>query len=111
MVVQNPSCIVPDPQVLKIAEEKLQREQVENWQNLYDEEYHDLSTVTDQDFNIGVWIDSFTGKPIPNDHMREWLDDIVQIILREKIQYVVEIGCGTGLIYYQLTDHLKTYIG
>ncbi|MFN2440585.1 MAG: thioesterase domain-containing protein, partial [Chitinophagaceae bacterium] len=65
----------------------------------------------DEEFNIIGWNDSFTGKAIPEEQMREWLEDIVGVIMSGKPQNVLEIGSGTGLIYYQLAGKINKYIG
>ena len=54
------------------------------------------------EFNIIGWNDSFTGEAIPADDMRAWLHDIIDVVLTKDAKNVFEIGCGTGLIYYQL---------
>lgn len=38
-------------------------------------------------------------------------DDIIDVILNESPRNVLEIGCGTGLIYYRLAGKIKKYIG
>jgi ubiquinone/menaquinone biosynthesis C-methylase UbiE len=49
--------------------------------------------------------------PIAEEQMQSWLKDIVDVIFAEKPENVLEIGCGTGLIYYQLAGKVKKYIG
>ncbi|WP_324672444.1 non-ribosomal peptide synthetase [Hymenobacter sp. GOD-10R] len=107
------SYYVPNWQVVKVKERELYHRQVASWKELYETEYaktEDEETV-DQEFNIIGWNDSFTGMPIPAEQMREWLQDIVGVIFSEKPENVLEIGCGTGLIYYQLAGKVKKYIG
>ncbi|MEO6549687.1 MAG: amino acid adenylation domain-containing protein [Ferruginibacter sp.] len=43
--------------------------------------------------------------------MQVWLNDIVQTILEQKPVNVLEIGTGTGLIFYKLAGKIKKYIG
>ncbi|GGF16068.1 non-ribosomal peptide synthetase [Hymenobacter cavernae] len=107
------SYYVPDWKVVKIKERELYHRQVATWKELYETEYaktEDEAEV-DQEFNIIGWNDSFTGAPIPAEQMAEWLRDIVGVIFSEKPENVLEIGCGTGLIYYQLAGKVKKYIG
>ncbi|OUJ73687.1 non-ribosomal peptide synthetase [Hymenobacter crusticola] len=107
------SYYVPDWQVVKVKERELYHRQVASWKELYETEYaktEDEATV-DQEFNIIGWNDSFTGSPIPAEQMQKWLQDIVGVILSGKPEHVLEIGCGTGLIYYQLAGKVQKYIG
>ncbi|MGB0521646.1 MAG: phosphopantetheine-binding protein, partial [Flammeovirgaceae bacterium] len=101
---------VPDLEALKQKEDELCLEQVSNWESIYEKEYGEAEGFED-DFNITGWVDTFTNQPIPEVQMREWLQDISGFILRRNPKKVLEIGCGTGLIYYQLIDHIQEYIG
>lgn len=102
---------VPDePQLQQIATSLFQK-QVENWQNTSTHNYQDTQQTNDEEFNITGWMDSFTGRPIPAAQMQEWQNNIIQTTLRYQPQHVLEIGCGTGLIYYPLSYHIKSYTG
>ncbi|MBC8034393.1 MAG: amino acid adenylation domain-containing protein, partial [Chitinophagaceae bacterium] len=105
--------LVPDRQTVKSKERELYYRQVANWKELYETEYEKTETEEniDPEFNIIGWNDSFTGVPIAPEQMRGWLNDIVEVILSEDPQHVLEIGCGTGLIYYQLAGRVQKYIG
>ncbi|PSL44996.1 amino acid adenylation domain-containing protein, partial [Chitinophaga niastensis] len=107
------SYYVPDHQAVKLREQELYLQQAENWQELWETEYNRTveEGTSQEEFNLTGWNDTFTGKAIPEDDMRKWLDDIVNVILSEKPERVLEIGCGAGLIYYQLAGHIKKYIG
>ncbi|OCX54538.1 hypothetical protein BEL04_09895 [Mucilaginibacter sp. PPCGB 2223] len=106
---------IPQPQMVKQKEKELYKQQIDNWEKVYDTEYEQsesqLQTAEKGQFDQNVWTDSFTIKIIPVAEMQEWLADIIQLILNEKPQNVLEIGCGTGLIFYQLAPHIKKYIG
>jgi amino acid adenylation domain-containing protein/non-ribosomal peptide synthase protein (TIGR01720 family) len=104
---------LPAYEALKQREKELYQEQVSTWKELYETENirNSEDTITDKEFDITGWNDSFTGAPIPTEHMREWLDDITRVILSEEPRRVLEIGCGRGLIYYQLAGRVQKYIG
>ncbi|ASZ13649.1 non-ribosomal peptide synthetase [Chitinophaga sp. MD30] len=104
---------VPAPAALAAKEEQLYQHQVANWQELYKAAFtkNETTTAADPEFDITGWNDSFTGNPIPADQMREWLQDITSTILSLQPRNVMEIGCGTGLIYFQLASHIDRYIG
>ncbi|MEO7584343.1 MAG: amino acid adenylation domain-containing protein, partial [Ferruginibacter sp.] len=102
---------VPKWQEIKKREIELYDRQVENWKEIYETEYAQGEASVDEEFDINIWKDSFTGKAIGNEQMQEWLQDIVAEIFSQSPGNVLEIGCGTGLIYYQLAGKVNKYIG
>ncbi|MBC7828704.1 MAG: amino acid adenylation domain-containing protein [Chitinophagaceae bacterium] len=105
--------IVPDWRAVKVRERELYHQQVSNWKEVYENEYEktELNCSTDPEFNTNCWNDSFAGGPIPGEQMKEWLDDITQLILSENPENLLDIGCGTGLVYFQLAGKIRRYIG
>jgi len=113
----------------------LQQQHLQQWQTLYDQTYQgegkqgkDSQTLKGRiqegdgsekveekrfapQFNITGWNSSYTGAPIPLEAMREWVSDRVRQILTLKPQRVLEIGCGTGLLLFQLAPHCQQYVG
>ncbi|RUT13760.1 hypothetical protein DSM107010_10350 [Chroococcidiopsis cubana SAG 39.79] len=89
----------------------LQDEQVKQWQNLYDQTYHQPATNNDATFNIIGWNSSYTNRPIPKEQMQQWVSDRTQQILSLQPQRVLEIGCGTGLLLFQIAPHCTQYWG
>jgi 2-polyprenyl-3-methyl-5-hydroxy-6-metoxy-1,4-benzoquinol methylase len=90
---------------------QLQDEQVKQWQNLYDQTYRQPTVDSDATFNIVGWNSSYTGQPIQKEQMKQWVSDRVQQILALQPQRVLEIGCGTGLLLFQLAPHCTQYWG
>ncbi|XHX79763.1 MAG: amino acid adenylation domain-containing protein [Stenomitos frigidus ULC029] len=92
-------------------EQPLHREQIEQWQTLYNQTYAQTLETTAQDptFNIIGWQSSYTGQPIAAEEMREWLRGRVQQVRDQQPQRVLEIGCGTGLMLFQLAPHCAEY--
>ena len=107
------SYYVPEPQAVKAKERELYLTRVASWKELYEAEYSQTEEdlTVDAEFNIIGWNDSFSGGVIPGEQMKEWLHDIVHLIMQHRPENVLEIGCGTGLIYYQLAGKVKKYIG
>jgi thioesterase domain-containing protein/acyl carrier protein/SAM-dependent methyltransferase len=107
--------VIPSHIQVKLKEKELYKKQVENWEKVYDAEYdkseNTLQTNETVQFNTNIWTDSFTIKTIPTEQMQEWLTDIIRVILAEKPKNILEIGCGTGLIFYQIAPYLDKYIG
>ena len=90
----------------------LAQEQLSNWQAVFnDHVYGRFADSDDPTFNITGWNSSYTGLPIPEPDMREWLDDTVERILALKPTKVLEIGCGTGLLLFRIAPHCSAYCG
>ncbi|MBD2460792.1 amino acid adenylation domain-containing protein [Oscillatoria sp. FACHB-1407] len=100
----------------------LQNQQIQHWQTLYNQTYqsrtpHSLSGERSQTarptphFNTTGWNSSYTGEPIPLEQMQEWVSDRVQQILALNPRRVLEIGCGTGLLLFQIAPHCQKYVG
>ena len=89
----------------------LQSAQVSQWQSVWDETYQHEPDQPDPAFNIIGWNSSDTGLPIPPEEMREWVFDPVERILAAQPQSVLEIGCGSGLLLFQIAPHTKSYCG
>ncbi|BAZ30184.1 amino acid adenylation domain protein [Cylindrospermum sp. NIES-4074] len=94
-----------------IAEQESDADSISNWQTLYEETYSQTSTDQDLKFNFVGWSSSYTGLPIPEIEMREWVDHTVERILALKPQRVLEIGCGTGLLLFRIAQHCSQYLG
>lgn len=86
-------------------------EKVSRWQELYDKTYAKTDELTDPIFNITGWNSSYTGQPIPAIEMREWVQGAVDHILTFDPKSVLEIGCGTGLLLFQLAPRCEKYLG
>ncbi|MFW6359918.1 MAG: amino acid adenylation domain-containing protein, partial [Chroococcales cyanobacterium] len=93
----------------QILLESLQSQHIESWQTLYNQTYQ--AEIANSQFNITGWNSSYTGEPIPMKEMQEWVSDRVQQILAFKPQRVLEIGCGTGLLLFQIAPHTQQYVG
>ncbi|NJN86824.1 MAG: amino acid adenylation domain-containing protein [Leptolyngbyaceae cyanobacterium SL_7_1] len=91
----------------------LQAHHIHHWQTLYHQTYSPppSSALHPPSFNTTGWNSSYTGDPIPPEQMQEWVSDRVQQILALKPQRVLEIGCGTGLLLFQIAPHCQTYVG
>ncbi|MDZ4786858.1 MAG: amino acid adenylation domain-containing protein, partial [bacterium] len=96
---------------IKEREQELYLSHVANWKDIYEAEYATSEVINDEEFDIDIWKDSFLGEPISIERMKEWVQDITRDILADKPNNILEIGCGTGLIYYQLAGKVNKYIG
>ena len=96
--------IVPQQQL----EQQLQLEQVKQWENLYERTYS--QPASESTFNIIGWNSSYTGQPIPTEQMQTWVNSRVEQILALQPKRVLEIGCGTGLLLFQIAPHCTKYL-
>jgi amino acid adenylation domain-containing protein len=96
--------------------QSLQTQRLQHWQTLYNQTYQvtdsvQTSTSSSAPFNVTGWNSSYTGAPIPLEEMQEWVSDRVQLILALRPKRVLEIGCGTGLLLFQIAPHCEQYVG
>jgi amino acid adenylation domain-containing protein len=89
---------------------ELSAEQVAQWEMVFNENYQQPSSQPDPTFNIAGWNNSYTGTPIAEEEMREWLDQTIERIMSLQPQNVLEIGCGTGLLLFRLAPHCTRYV-
>ena len=76
---------------------------VGQWQTLWSDIYgRSAGTGGDPSLNLAGWISSYTGRPIAEREMREWIDRTVERILALRPRRLLEIGCGMGLLLERL---------
>jgi amino acid adenylation domain-containing protein len=94
------------------ASAALEAEQLAQWRTVHDDEIFNQNVlVHDPAFNISGWNSSYTGEPIPEEEMREWVDDAVERVLAQRPERVLEIGCGTGLVLFRIAPQCARYLG
>ena len=104
---------VPRPATLEAQpaeNEGLADDQIAQWQPLYDQTYGGEATTSDPTFNITGWNSSYTGLPIAEEEMREWIETTVARIQSLQPKRVLEIGCGTGLLLSRLAPGCERYV-
>lgn len=82
-------------------------EMVTQWKQVHDETY---SVGVPGPSFIG-WNSSFTGQPIPESQMQEWLTNTIGRIQALKPSRILEIGCGVGLLLQHLASSAAAYVG
>ena len=91
---------------------QLSDDQVTSWKTIFDDHvYKQFGERDDVKFNITGWNSVYTGLPIPDVEMHEWLDDTVRTVMELRPSRVLEIGCGTGLILFSVAPHCLHYFG
>jgi amino acid adenylation domain-containing protein/non-ribosomal peptide synthase protein (TIGR01720 family) len=90
----------------------LENTQVEQWSKVFDEYiYQNNNDSKDEAFNITGWISTYTKKPLSQEVMKQWLNYRINLIKRIAPKNIIEIGCGTGLILFQLAEYCNNYYG
>ena len=91
---------------------ELSDNQVKNWQEVFNQKISaELGQVTDEWFNIAGWRSSYDNASIAEAQMRVWAQDIVTQVLANKPHSVWEVGCGTGMLLFQIAPHTQSYYG
>lgn len=92
----------------------LQAEQVELWQALHEKSYSDTLLLDgDPLLNVIGWDSNYDNSPLPAAQMREYIDGTVARAQMLQPTKVLEIGCGTGMIAFQLAQkpEIRSYWG
>ncbi|HEX2625623.1 MAG TPA: amino acid adenylation domain-containing protein, partial [Candidatus Limnocylindrales bacterium] len=105
-VVQDASWSGPDDASLRWNEE-----QVDRWEEVYDQLYEQSAPAAEQGFHIVGWNSSYTSQPIPAAQMRAWLDNTLARIRERPAPRILEIGCGTGMLLLALAPTCERYVG
>jgi SAM-dependent methyltransferase len=87
------------------------REQVSEWETLFDDTYAQDEDEGDPALLLKGWNSSYTGEPIPREEMRAWVEDTVERILALGPERVLEVGSGTGLLLFRVAPHTRAYHG
>lgn len=83
-------------------------EVVSQWTSLYEETYSAGTSVAP---SFVGWNSSYTGEPIPEAQMHEWLMCTVDRIRALRPKRLLEIGCGVGLLLQHIAPHCDRYVG
>jgi len=91
--------------------DSLSAERVAQWVATFDEAYRQGGDIADSTFNITGWDSSYTFEQIPAAEMKVWVETTVDRILALKPERLWEIGCGTGLLLFNVAPHCERYFG
>ncbi|REE95068.1 methyltransferase [Thermomonospora umbrina] len=105
--------VTPAPSALAVRPEPggLVTEYLEHWGEVYEWTYTRADVRHASDLDLSGWRASDTGLPLPVGHMREWIDHTVALVLGTRPRWILELGCGTGLLMYRLREHVRGYVG
>ena len=80
---------------------------VQQWRSLYEETY---ASDSDEPSFAG-WNSSYTGRPLSEREMREWVERTVARIGALRPRRMLEVGCGLGLLMRHLAPTCDLYWG
>jgi len=86
-------------------------EQVAGWEAVFESTYGQAGSGPDPTLDLTGWNSSYTGRPLPEPEMREWVERTVERVLALRPRRVLEIGCGTGLLLFRVAPHTLHYHG
>jgi hypothetical protein len=103
----------PDPAALAVSPTPgaLIVEFLDHWGEVYDFTYQSAHGRHAADLDLSGWRATDTGQPLPTAHMIEWLQRTVALTLRTRPDWIVEVGCGTGMLMHRLHPHVRGYVG
>jgi amino acid adenylation domain-containing protein len=90
------------------ASEEPGAEIVHQWKTVFEETYSEPAANAP---TFAGWNSSYTGQPIPEEQMREWLENTIGRIRALKPCRILEIGCGVGLLLEHLAPRCEVYYG
>ena len=85
--------------------------QIAQWHKIHDDLGDNHASLSEPTFNTQGWISSFTQKPMSREVMQEWVQQTVARVLSLNPKKVLEVGCGLGLLLFQLAPHTLIYEG
>ncbi len=81
------------------------------WEEVWNQTYGESAAVSDPTFNTVGWNSSFDGQPIPAAEMRNWVAQITKRVLVHRPRRIMEVGCGTGLLLFELAPQCEQFVG
>lgn len=84
---------------------------LEQWTEVYDWVYEQSEGRYTDDLDLSGWHVSGAAGAFPVEHMTEWIDRTVELVLASGPRLVLELGCGTGLLLHRLREQVAGYVG
>ena len=83
----------------------------DTWREFWETTYRFANPKRNDRFNTAGWIDSRSLTSLPREQMREWVRTTVSRLRALAPRSVLDIGCGAGLILFQLAPACDRYVG
>ncbi|MBC8945043.1 non-ribosomal peptide synthetase [Xenorhabdus indica] len=112
--------VCPSPEWLGEKATEFNAGSVENWTEIFDEQYRQPITnntrqdsirdSVESDSDFSGWMNSYTKQPITLEQMEEWLAGIMHRINALHPHRLLEIGCGSGLLLYRYAEQCESVV-
>jgi len=79
-----------------------------HWRALWSDVYGRSEPPRDPALHLAGWTSSYTGLPIREAEMKEWVERTVERLLDPAPRRVLEIGCGTGMLLLRVARRATT---
>lgn len=105
--------VTADPATLAVRPKlgALVAEHLEHWTEVYDFTYSSAAGDREPGLDLAGWRATDSGLPLADGHMSEWADRTIEVVLRNRPSWVLELGCGTGMMLHRLHPHVSGYVG
>jgi SAM-dependent methyltransferase len=81
------------------------------WRRVWNLTYAYAGSSARDDLNLAGWISSYTGQPMSESDMREWVRDSAASVMATGVRTYLEIGCGTGLLLLRIAPASDRCLG
>ncbi len=89
---------------------KMEADQIERWRDVFQENYDEAWRSSGPDARFAGWSSDYDGSLIHEQEMQEWVKQTTQRILRNRPIRVLEIGCGSGLLLFEIAPICQKYL-
>lgn len=89
----------------------LLREFLQEWTQIYNWVYQRGESRHADDLDLSGWRASDTGRPLSTEHMTDWVERTVELVLGTGATTILELGVGTGLLLHRLHRQVSAYVG
>jgi amino acid adenylation domain-containing protein/thioester reductase-like protein len=106
-VTENADVSAIDPVLASAVQQDVAQQWAQIWDSAYTQEGDDQAAT----FNLSGWNSSYTGQQAPAAELSQWLDHTIDRITELQPRQILEIGCGMGLLLFQLAPDCERYVG